>query len=85
MSVELSSLETEWLHAETLADKARYEAEAVEARQKMARDEIEVRILASNAELARARQEKADKMAAAAFEKLWSARDHASTSYSAVA
>lgn len=74
MSVQISNLEHEWLHAETLADKARYEAEAVEAKRKVARDEIEIRILASNVAMARARQEKADKAAAETFDRLWQAK-----------
>jgi hypothetical protein len=74
MSVQISALEHEWLHAETLADKARYEVEAVEAKRRQARDEIELRILASNIAMARARQEKADKAAAERFDQLWQAK-----------
>ena len=74
MSVQISHLEQDWLHAETLADKARYEAQAVEAKRRVARDEIEIRILASNVEMARARLAKADKAAAETFDRLWDAK-----------
>ena len=74
MSMHISNLEHEWLHAETLADKARYEVEACEARRKLVRDEIELRILASNIEMAKARQAKADRAAAETFDRLWEAR-----------
>lgn len=74
MSVQITHLEHEWLHAETLADKARYEAEAFEAKRQVARDEFEIRILSSSVEKARARQAHADQMAADTFDRLWQAK-----------
>jgi hypothetical protein len=74
MSDDITDLEQEWLQAETLADKARYEAEVYEAKKNAARDEGEIMILATNIEKARARHARAEQMACETFDRLWQAK-----------
>ena len=78
MSSEISMLEQAWLQAETIADKARYEAmaldEVLEAKRRAVKDESEILVLTTNVEKAKAKHKRAEQMAAETFDRLWQAK-----------
>jgi hypothetical protein len=78
MSSEISMLEQAWLQAETIADKARYEAmaldEVLEAKRTAVKDETEILVLTTTVEKAKAKHKRAEQMAAETFDRLWQAK-----------
>lgn len=74
MPADITHLEQTWLQAETRADKARYEAEVMEARKSAARSADEIQVLTSTIEQARQRHARAEQMASETFDRLWQAK-----------
>lgn len=79
MSMEIAQLEQAWLQAEAIADEAKREAARVNDelanRNRQVADMAEVKILLGSVEQAKARRDEADRVASAAFDRFWSAKD----------
>jgi hypothetical protein len=79
MSMTLVQLEQAWLQAEAIADEARREAERMSGelaeRNRQVADMAEMKILLGSVEQAKARRDEADRVASAAFDRFWSAKD----------
>lgn len=79
MRLEVAQLEQAWLQAEAIADEAKKEAEraklALHKHNGKVVDASAVRVLLTTVEQAKQRQEEAEQVASAAFDKFWQARD----------
>lgn len=78
MQIDISQLEQAWLKAETAADEAKREAARasgeLQAKNSKVVDAGEIKILLSTVQQAKDRQDEADRMASAAFDRLWQAK-----------
>lgn len=80
MSVEHSELEQVWLQAETAAEEAKHAAlrasdELERRRGGKARKSGDITLLLTTVEQAKAKQDEAERMASAAFDRLWQAKE----------